>query len=126
MRSYSSAPELRTGPTPELPSWAKQDRLISVNKWADQEVIGADSVRFVITQYFGDPDGLFHVWYRADGRTKEIPNHVLIRTGDGYMETVKISQLFDSDRYLVTGKWFFPGAAAVVGLFDDTVIELYE
>ena len=69
---------------------------------------------------------MFQIFYEVEGQTKEIPNHVLIRTGDVYLDTVQISQTFDSNGYLKSGKWKFPGAISVVGLFDDTVIELYE
>ena len=118
--------ELKAGPTPELPAWATQDRLISVNRWADRVVEGPDGVRFIVTQVAGSSDALFQIFYEVEGRTKEIPNHVLIRTEDVYLDTVEISQSFDADGYLEAGKWKFPGAVSVVGLFDDTVIELYE
>ena len=122
----SSAPELSTGSTPVLPAWAKQDRLISVNKWGDDVVLGAEGVRFVITQVYGGTEYLFQIWFEVEGQTKEFPNHVLIRAGDVYLDTVEISQSYDSDGYLMNGKWKFPGAVAVVGLFGNTVIELYE
>ena len=121
-----SRSELGTGPTPKLPVWATQDRLISVNLWADKVILGADGVQFAVTQVGGSPDSLFQIWYEVEGQTKEIPFHVLIRTGDFYVDTVQFSQTFDSDGYLENGKWFFPSAVSVVGLFDDTVIELYE
>lgn len=118
--------ELRVGPTPELPDWATEARLISVNKWSDRVILGTGGVRYVVDQFVGSPDSLFQIFYDVEGRTREIPDHVLIRTGDVYLVTVQTSQMFDSDGFLKSGKWKFPGAVSVVGLFDDTVIELYE
>ncbi|MCH7740266.1 MAG: hypothetical protein IIC93_09000 [Chloroflexi bacterium] len=122
------AQELRPGPTPELPRWATQDRLISVVKWTDQVVEGANGVRFVITQTSG-LTGFFQNWYEAEGEMSEYSTHILIRTGNVYLETLEhvyLSPSFDQDGFLERGTWRFAAAVSVVSQFDDTVIELYE
>ena len=99
-----------------------------MNKWEDRVVEGTDGVRYIITQT-GGLIGFFQIRYEVEGKTSEIPIHVLIRTGDVYLEPLEhpgLSRTFDQDGFLERGTWRFAAAVSVVSQFDDTVIELYE